>query len=108
MQRGVLKLNNKQLDVCLQQLAGSSQDVQFLIEKLTHAKETVSLSATVELSEDEVDILLDALPAPQANEIKDLSSLRQNLQKFLMQLRNKQSKKPSSFLTKLNPLNWFR
>jgi len=107
MQRGVLKLTNQQLDICLQQLANSSQNVKFLKERLTHAREVENSNPTVELSEDEVDILLDVLPAPQENEIKELSVLRQNLQKFLMQLRSTEANKKTSFLSKLNPLSWF-
>lgn len=105
MQRGVLRISDQQLDICLQQLASSSQNVQFLKEKLTHARETKHSNTTVELSEDEVDILLDVLPTPQTNEIKNLTILRKNLQEFLMQLRNQQTKKKTSFLSKLNPFN---
>lgn len=108
MQRGVLKLTNQELDICIQQLASSSQNVQFLKERLTHAREVESSITTVELSEEEVDILLDVLPAPQGNEIKELSNLRQNLQKFLMQLRNTEVDKKTSFLSKFNPLTWFK
>jgi len=106
MQRGILKLTGPQIDLSLQLLASSPQKVQFLSERLTHAKAHSDANPSIELSEDEVDILLDVLPAPAPDENKSLTNLRINLQHFLMDLRDQTPKAKPSLLSKLNPANW--
>ncbi len=100
MQRGVIEFSIDHIQLALNLLEESPQRIDLLKEKLISAQKA-GKKTTIELSEDEIDILLDIMPAPNENEEKHLTELRKNLQKFLMRLRDKTPKQKPSFWKKL-------
>lgn len=100
MQRGVIEFTPNQSKLALQLLDKSPQKIDLLKEKFVSAQDG-GKKTTIELSEDEIDILLDIIPAPDEAEEKHLTDLRQNLQEFLMRLRDKTPKQRPSFWKKL-------
>lgn len=107
MQRGVIEFSAPGIDYLLPKLSQSPQDTNLLQQKLQHAKES-GQNPKIELSEEELDILLDCLPMPQSSEDQTVTQLRKSLTDFLQQMRNPEAKQPGSLSSKLNPLNWFK
>ena len=85
--RGVVNLTNEEIQFGLQ-LSQTNNFDQLLIQKLTAAIQAPTNPTVVELSEDQVEQIIDVLPAPQeSNPV--MKSLRVKLTQFLSQLRAK-------------------
>ncbi len=87
MQRGVVRLTSNQVQAILSFV--SADDVSsLLLQKLRAVVDGQNQSQQLNLSQDEVEKLLDLLPAPTANEAVTLRQVRQQLQQFLFRLRS--------------------
>lgn len=105
MNRGMLTLTAEELATALTLVPASEQHAMFR-QRLEAAAATGS-ETSVECSEDDIEILLDLLPAPQEQPNSLVDQLRPKLQQTLMKMRTPKETTKPSFLSKLNPLHWF-
>lgn len=82
MKRGMLSLSPDQVKISLQALAASTPHP--LTNKLKAAANQAN--PVVEVSEQEVEVLLDVLPPPSPDQ-PNLTETRQHIQSFLLKLR---------------------
>ena len=85
MNRGIVSLTNQEIDLGFQ-LAQTASFAPLLIQKLTAAKKEVTDPTVIELSEDQVEQIIDSLPAPQDSD-QLMKDLRLKLTQFLASLR---------------------
>jgi hypothetical protein len=83
MQRGLITFTQTQLQTLLHLVLTNT----LLTQKLTILPENNN-SKIVELSADEVELLLDSLPMPNSTEEETLTELRKTLSTFLIKLRS--------------------
>jgi len=84
MQRGMLNLTKEEIVGALTAVRQSTQTIPLLLGKLELAKNN-GVASDLEISEDEVEIILDNLPLPKENATVD--SLRVKLSQFLAKFR---------------------
>ncbi|MGD9129594.1 MAG: hypothetical protein PVJ09_03865 [Candidatus Woesebacteria bacterium] len=87
MKRGPVIFNQAETNLILQSLATNTEN-QLLISKLQATLQAETDSNYLLLSEEELELIIDNLPAPTANQDPNLNSLRQNIQTQLSNLRN--------------------
>jgi hypothetical protein len=85
MNRGVVTLTDSEIELGLQ-LAQTASFAPLLIQKLTAASQEATNPTVVELSEDQVEQIIDNLPAPQES-TPVMRELRAKLTQFLASLR---------------------
>lgn len=86
MKRGVVKLEMDEVNGLADWLKQGSANVGGLIQRVENALNDNLNETSVQLSEEEVELLMDALPAPGENEV--LTNVRFKLQNFLIELRS--------------------
>lgn len=102
----MLPLTAEELSLALTLVPPSDQGSLFR-QRLEAASATGSKEVTIECSEEDIEVLLDLLPAPHEQPGSVAGQLRNKLQQTLMQMRSPKSDAKPSLLSKLNPLNWF-
>ena len=106
MNRGMLNLTAEELNVALSLIPTTEPHALFR-QRLEAAAATGNKTTAVECSEEDIEVLLDLLPAPHEQPDSVVDQLRPKLQQTLMDLRSPKQESGSSFLSKLNPLTWF-
>ncbi|MFZ5376209.1 MAG: hypothetical protein ACOZAN_00885 [Patescibacteria group bacterium] len=102
MQRGVIQFTTQEIQATISQIdtadnidTAGNQTAQFLLQKLQsslkmeNSAESSNLSL-VQMSEEEVEWLIDQLPPPIPSTSEVLQELRKKLADFLTKLRNPQ------------------
>lgn len=79
MQRGVITFSHQEQAIIHTLLQQFASDLPLLIQKFTPTSEP----ATIELSSEEVEIVLDQLPIPSPAELEEISHIRSLLSTFL-------------------------
>ena len=88
MQRGIVNLSSEEISFAVNSIATpTNSTLAFLKEKLISAQQDQQ-STNVQLSEEEVEILMDQLPPPTLNQPPEQKDLRKKLTSFLSELRN--------------------
>lgn len=87
MLRGVLSLTPAQSKALLSELHGQIKGDQLLLDRIALLANSTAESGQLQLSEDEAELLLDLLPAPQTIDDPNLATARQVLQQFLTHLK---------------------
>lgn len=86
MQRGILTLTPQDCQYSLQLIAQSPHQPPMLAGKLQQGAQSPA-PAPIEMSEEEVEVIMDSLPMPDQQEAEQITNLRKQLQQFLVQLR---------------------
>lgn len=88
MRRGVLKLTTAELEMVIKIVTDSSSESKALfLNKLNNAKSQSGAEHTVDVNEEDVETVMDALGIPAEGEEAATTSLRTKLQGvFLVQL----------------------
>jgi hypothetical protein len=94
MQRGMLNLAPSEITYACGLAKTSAQDIKNLLPRLESAARDIGDKSVVhvELSEDEVETLLDSLPMPSKEEDRIVTSMRAKFSQFLGQFRFKKPK----------------
>lgn len=86
MQRGIIKLTQDEILYLKEFLAQNHSDkINIFLEKINNLSHNNSDFAEIQTNEDDLEIILDLLPAPSENQA--LVSLRKNLSMKLLELR---------------------
>lgn len=91
MQRGIILLSKPEITIIIDNIQKDKKDKDILFEKFISAFDSNSdkqSQINIQLSEEEVEIVMDLLPPPSMSAHPNLNLLRKNLQEFLMKLRN--------------------
>lgn len=107
MNRGMLTLTAEELALALTLVPADGQNALFR-QRLEAASTTNSRSTSIECSEEDIEVLLDLLPAPHEQPGSVAEQLRPKLQQNLMAMRSPKEQTQTSLWSKLNPLNWFQ
>ncbi len=86
MQRGMLSISKTQLTEIIKYLPVVEEN-QFLLAKLTAGLAANQDPVSILINEEELDLILDSLPAPVENNSQLLRETRQVLQETLNRLR---------------------
>ena len=105
MNRGMLTLTAEELAFALN-LVPAEHDQGLFRQRLEAAAATGSKTTAIECSEEDLEVLLDLLPAPHEQPDSAADQLRQKLQQTLMSMRTTKGEAKPSLLSKLNPLKW--
>jgi len=91
MQRGMLSLAPSEIIYACGLAKTSAQDIKNLLPRLESAARDIGNQpqVQVEVSEDEVETLLDNLPMPSPEEDRTITAIRAKLTQFLGQFRFK-------------------
>jgi len=88
MKRGILNLNKQQADALYTILLGNQENIsQSLLNKFL-VEPNDDENFIVELSEEDVDIILDIMPIPSKDDVEILISTRSKISQFLLKLRS--------------------
>lgn len=86
MKRGITQLTGKQMKIALDSVKTNSYADKILLDRLTPQK-IDDTSVTIQLDEEQAEVILDSLPTPDQNEDPNLTSLRKVIQQFIAKLR---------------------
>ncbi|MBI4129775.1 hypothetical protein HY468_00510 [Candidatus Roizmanbacteria bacterium] len=86
MNRGILSLNQEEIQLISTQCS-TTPAMKLFCNKLSSFQPKTTESVTIEISEEEVNTILDALGAPEPQEQSNKTTLRAKLLQFLMSSR---------------------